>query len=165
MAKAVVDMTGQKFGRLTVLELAGRNNGAVWRVRCECGTEKTVLRCNLVSHSTVSCGCARREAKRHGHSRGDGNSPTYRSWAAMLNRVTNPKYAKWHRYGGRGITVCDRWRSFECFLEDMGQRPPRTSIDRVNNEGNYEPGNCRWATVAQQSANKTRGNKWTRKTN
>lgn len=90
----------------------------------------------------------------HGHTRGRSASPTYLTWSAMLNRCTNPKQRSFAKYGARGITVCDRWRAFECFLADMGERPAGMTIDRIDGSLGYEPGNCRWATPSQQSRNR-----------
>lgn len=92
-------------------------------------------------------------AFRHGHTTGKF-SPTYQSWCSMIQRCTNPNRESWPYYGGRGITVCPRWMSFDNFLEDMGERPPGLSLDRIDNDGNYEPGNCRWATPEEQHANR-----------
>jgi hypothetical protein len=90
----------------------------------------------------------------HGHARKGGQSPTYRTWRAMLQRCDYPSMNNWDWYGGRGITVCDRWRSFENFLADMGERPDGLTLDRKNPNGNYEPANCHWATWAEQMANR-----------
>jgi hypothetical protein len=84
-----------------------------------------------------------------------GRTPTRRSWQEAVARCTNPKNKRWERYGGRGIAICERWLSFESFLADMGERPPGTTLDRINNDGNYEPGNCRWATAVQQQNNRS----------
>jgi hypothetical protein len=93
---------------------------------------------------------------RHGHGRDGKRTPTYLSWQNMRQRCHNPNTPRWDHYGGRGITVCARWDSFENFLSDMGERPEGTSIDRINNDGNYEPGNCRWATSAEQMSNRSK---------
>ena len=94
-------------------------------------------------------------ALRHGHCANGRPSPTYTTWAHIVQRCTNPKNKAWKNYGGRGITVCDRWRdSFDAFVDDMGEKPAGLSIDRIDNERGYEPGNCRWATRAEQHANK-----------
>lgn len=155
---ATASLIGRTFGRLVAIEYVSRSK---WRCRCECGQEHVTTRACLVGGESRSCGCLQRElvsrrSTRHGHERGCGKSPTYRTWFAMLARCHNPNSTAYKRYGGRGIKVCERWRnSFAAFLEDMGERPQKHSIDRwPNNAGNYEPGNTRWATAAQQAANK-----------
>lgn len=155
-----IDLTGQIFGRLTVLYRAGtKNTFATWQVRCSCGIEKTVCGHELRTGRTVSCGCYLREIKRadwltHGMS----HTPTWRSWDAMVQRCTRPADPSWARYGGAGIQVCKRWlgeQGFANFLADMGERPDGSTLDRFpNRAGNYRPGNCRWATAVEQNNNK-----------
>ena len=157
--KMVVDRTGRVYGRLTVLSRAENSaaGSARWLCRCSCGDTVTVLGGALRSGNTKSCGCYKRdEDRRHGHAR-KVNAPataTYRSWMAMLERCSTPKHVAWDNYGGRGIRVCDRWKDFVNFLADMGERPHGLTLDRINNDGNYEPGNCRWATRSEQSRNR-----------
>lgn len=155
------DLTGARFGELVVLGVCGERGGRL-KAQCSCGTIGEWRRTVLVSGNTKSCGCRKfsgfkRTQPRHGHSRADNGraSPEYSCWRSMIKRCA-PGSRFFSRYGARGISVCARWRdSFENFLADMGLRPsPKHSIDRINNDGNYEPGNCRWATAELQQRNK-----------
>lgn len=159
-----VDLTGQRFGRLTVRELAGaRGAFRYWRVRCDCGWELEIRGLSLTGGRSTSCGCRRREVsrarlQRHGHASHRARTPTYLTWRAMINRCENPEHERFQHYGGRGIKVCERWRgSFEMFLADMGERPDGFTIDRINVDGNYEPANCKWSTSKEQRANQRPG--------
>lgn len=149
---------GQRFGRLTVQRDYPRPvSDSHIEVRCDCGTTKTVRLHNLL-RNTRSCGCLLREqmAERgrervaHGHCRNGTATRTYSTWVSMIKRCANPKTSGYANYGGRGITVCQRWRTFDNFLADMGERPDGKSLDRIDPNGNYEPGNCRWSTPREQ---------------
>lgn len=159
------DLTGQKFGRLSVISFAGmKDSWASWNSVCDCGNEKIVLSGVLIQGQAKSCGCLRSEmakdrnkalAKQGGEAA--SNTAEYRTWRAILSRCHSQSHPKYHLYGGRGIIVCDRWRnSYAAFLEDMGRRPAeKPTIDRFpNGEWNYEPENCRWATYSEQNYNR-----------
>jgi hypothetical protein len=151
---------GTRFGRWTVVENPSVSKGrSKSKVKCDCG-EIAVINCNnLFSGSSQSCGCftierSRNTQTKHFHAAGEKPSKTYLTWQQMRNRCSNPNSSNYHRYGGRGITVCERWQKFENFLTDMGEKPLNASIDRIDVNGNYEPGNCRWADAVTQSRNR-----------
>ena len=163
MSPQFIDRTGIKYGRLKVCWPSGRSSRPgnppriVWLCVCDCGAVVTVLGSSLAIGNTKSCGYLSRElaamrlahqATRHGEARNGRESPEYRSWRGMIQRCEQPSYTGFRYYGGRGISVCERWHTYENFLADMGRKPTaKHSIDRwPNNDGNYEPGNVRWAT-------------------
>ena len=152
---AFIDRSGKRFGRLLAIKPVGYSQtNRIWECRCDCGNTVQVSGVSLGNGHTKSCGCLQREHKQHGHSPKSGKSPTYVSWDAMLQRCSNKNHEKYIRYGERGVRVCRRWRKFENFLADMGERPKGKTLDRFPDpSGNYKPGNCRWATPKQQAAN------------
>lgn len=156
MAHPIIDIAGQKFGRWTVIEFAGRKNKAtLWLCRCECGAEKIADGHSL--RRGQSKGCKSCSNVTHGQATKGNQSAEYTAWCNMIARCYNPKHEYFYNYGGRGITVCDEWRqSFSAFFSHVGKRPSAGhSLDRYpNNDGNYEPGNVRWATRKQQSQNR-----------
>ncbi len=155
-----IDLIGEKFGRLRVMASAPNvGKKTAWRCRCECGAETVSMTQNLRGGLALSCGCARAESlsaanfQRRAH--GMTGTPTYRSWQAMIARCEYPCSGSYERYGAAGITVCAEWRdSFARFLADMGERPPGTSLDRIDNSLGYAPGNCRWASTRDQALNR-----------
>ena len=157
------NLTDEKFGRWTVQALTGKRGfQTTWRCVCECGTVKEdVLYGSLTNGGSLSCGCIRSEqlsarALKHGMT----HTRAHNAWGQMKDRCTNETRRSWAHYGGRGIKVCDRWmNSFDAFLADMGEPGYGESLDRINNDGNYEPSNCRWATRQEQARN-TRQNRW-----
>jgi hypothetical protein len=157
-----VTLAGQKFARLTVISrspVSTKNGGARWECICECGGKTVTTTYQLRSGHTRSCGCFRRERNLlavvvHGRT----HTPEYDAWQSMKKRCLNSSDKDFHYYGGRGISICPEWiDDFEAFFAELGERPSaKHSLDRINPYGNYEPGNCRWATILEQRLNTRR---------
>lgn len=161
------DLSGLRFGRLTVIRRVtnstSNGRGHKWECRCSCGETKVVLRRYLVTDRIRSCGCLLNESRGHNlRTHGLSYTPEFKTWVSMIERCKNTGRTWQVYHGARGIKVCDRWLVFENFLADMGHRPsPQHSIDRIDNDGDYTPDNCRWATPKQQSANTHRNVRFT----
>ena len=159
-----LNLVGQRFGSLVVLDFAERKNGNTrWLCECDCGTVKAIYDSTLRRSPYTSCGCQTKAAlskqfSQHGQARtgsGEKPSPEYRAWCGAKARCLNPSAQQYERYGGRGIGMCDEWlNDFSRFYRDMGARPHGHSLDRINVDGHYEPSNCRWATSKTQARNR-----------
>lgn len=153
-----IDVAGQRFGMLIALyrDPSSTVTRSLWVCRCDCGRETRVIVASLRNRNSKSCGCLRGESHKEA---GHGNIPSskeYRAWHEMKKRCYNPKVKSFKHYGARGVTICEKWRdSFSAFLHDVGRAPSSAmTLDRVDNNGNYEPGNVRWATRSQQNKNR-----------
>lgn len=145
----VESMIGKKIGKWFIHSIV-ENNGASRKLLCKCECGKELIKPASILKLGKSLQCLLCNVVKHGYE----GSRTYTSWRSMLRRCTNPKSDNYHRYGGRGITICERWHKFDNFLEDMGERPEGLELDRTNNEGNYEPSNCKWVTKSANALNR-----------
>lgn len=156
MPRARSDIKGVRFGRLVAISMLPPLNGkTLWHFKCDCGKDISARYTHVISGATTSCGCYLKEwavSKFTKHAK--SHTTEYYIWTSMKQRCTNKNHKYYKHYGGRGIKVCDDWmHSFESFIRDVGRRPPGLSLDRIDNDGNYEPSNCRWVTYKENRAN------------
>lgn len=162
----LINLAGERFGRLLILKRVGAasSGDVIWLCMCDCGNNTAATGFSIRSGDTRSCGCLRKEttikrSTKHGHSKRGKQTKIYRSWYHMVQRCINSNDRAYPDYGGRGITVCQRWTKFSNFLEDVPGWKPGLTIERIKNNKGYYPNNCRWATKKEQSRNK-RNNRW-----
>lgn len=158
--RTLIELTGQRFDRLLVVGIdpLRRKGQTYWFVRCDCGTEKSVNGIGLRDGRTRSCGCeVRKNLSKLRTTHGMYGTPIYKCWQGMKNRCQNPRDHNFQKYGAKGITVCERWKTFENFMQDMGPMPsPKHTVDRKDNSKGYGPDNCKWSTKAEQNRNYSR---------
>lgn len=167
MSVKPLDITGRKFGRLVAIRYVDHTPGgnARWLCVCDCGKTRVVCKIALISGTTKSCRClAIEKTIERSTTHGKTNTPEFRAWSGMKDRCLRKGNKKYKHYGGRGITICKEWiESFDAFLRDVGPRPgPELSIDRIDNNDGYHPGNVRWATHKEQCLNRRPREQWTR---
>ena len=155
-----IDLTGQRFGRLVVLEEAGKTKRGyiTWKCQCDCEKEDNIIIISgdsLRSGNTKSCGCYSKDKAREIHTKhGKERSSVYRTWQHMMQRCYNPNNTSYKNYGGRGIEVCRKWWKFKNFYKDMGDKPKGLTLERKDNDDNYKPSNCKWTTQLEQNRNR-----------
>lgn len=151
-----IDMSGLKCGALTVINRSGSNKRGeiIWLCKCVCGSKREFRGPLLRNGTATNCGCMGRVKGKHGHAKKDSETETYQSWLHMRQRCNNQNNDSYEQYGGRGITICSSWDSFEKFLSDMGERPNGTTLERVDNEKGYSRSNCQWSDKKSQQRNR-----------